>query len=83
MKLEFEIQQLDTRMGALISAFEGSECEGIVTTFTMSGESEDPDSWLTEERKKAFEEKLNASELSKDGLKFKLLSVRKIYQLSQ
>lgn len=79
MKIEFEIEQLDTRMGELISAFEGSECEGTVTRFTLSGESQEPDAWLSEERKKAFEEKLNESALGKDGLKFKLLSVRKIF----
>lgn len=79
MKIAFEIQQLDTRMGSLLSAFEGSKCEGIVTTFTLLGESKDPDAWLSPERKEAFEKKLNESELSKEGLVFKLLSVHKFF----
>ena len=58
MKIEFEIEQLDTQMGDLISAFEQSDCKGLVSRFTLQGESQEPDDWLSEERKKAFEKKL-------------------------
>lgn len=79
-KIEIEVKKTDKTIAGLVNAMGDDGFIGVVTTEIISGLSEKPDEWLTQERKDAFEKKLNEQD---ENYSYEVVGVKKVFSQNE